>query len=226
MIPLLREPLPLPKLALAALFLVGGPAIYCLAYNQLAGTGESVGEAVLWAMVNVLPWLIALELPKYLSLRFSDMPWLVWLAAGLAGGLVISMALGAATQAGWHAGFELTRRLPALVLVALMLVAGRFWLSQTDPAVPTAPADLPVPVAAISRVSAAGNYAELHTQGRTQLVRAPLGAIEAALAPHGFIRVHRSHIVRRSDIVRTRGTDLVLKDGSLLRTGARYRSAI
>jgi hypothetical protein len=53
-----------------------------------------------------------------------------------------------------------------------------------------------VPVKDILAVSSAGNYVEFALQGgRKVLMRSPLSAIEAELAVHGFVRVHRSWIV-------------------------------
>lgn len=49
-------------------------------------------------------------------------------------------------------------------------------------------------------ISAAGNYVALHIQGRELLHRAPLGRLEALLCPDEFLRVHRSAIVRRSQV--------------------------
>lgn len=41
-----------------------GTAVYCLLYTALSGEAESPIEAALWAVVNVLPWLIAFEAAK------------------------------------------------------------------------------------------------------------------------------------------------------------------
>ncbi|MGJ7918888.1 LytR/AlgR family response regulator transcription factor [Massilia sp. LXY-6] len=51
-------------------------------------------------------------------------------------------------------------------------------------------------------VESAGNYVELHLEGRTVLHRITLNRLEALLAPGDFLRVHRSAIVRRSQIAR------------------------
>jgi len=45
-------------------------------------------------------------------------------------------------------------------------------------------------------IEAAGNYVELHMQGRRLLHRVPIGTLERHLDPAMFVRVHRSALVR------------------------------
>lgn len=52
----------------------------------------------------------------------------------------------------------------------------------------------------IERVEAAGNYVELHTARGPVLHRATLAAVEGVLGPHGFVRIHRSRLVRREAV--------------------------
>ncbi|MFN3944519.1 MAG: LytTR family DNA-binding domain-containing protein [Allosphingosinicella sp.] len=47
---------------------------------------------------------------------------------------------------------------------------------------------------------AAGNYVELHGRFGTLLHRRTLAALEAELEPRGFVRIHRSRLVRRSAV--------------------------
>ena len=52
------------------------------------------------------------------------------------------------------------------------------------------------PVKQIVSVRSAGNYVEIHlADGRRPLMRATLATVEAALAPHGFLRTHRSWLI-------------------------------
>ena len=52
------------------------------------------------------------------------------------------------------------------------------------------------PVKEIVSARSAGNYVELHlADGRRPLMRATLATVEAALAPHGFLRTHRSWLI-------------------------------
>jgi len=88
-----------------------------------------------------------------------------------------------------------------------------------------------LPVEEIQRVSAAGNYVEVHAAGRVHLVREPLGAFIAQLDPGEFLRVHRSHVVRISFIAELRAMfhgdyELVLRDGATLTLSRRYKALL
>ncbi|RBQ14002.1 DNA-binding response regulator [Spongiactinospora rosea] len=47
----------------------------------------------------------------------------------------------------------------------------------------------------VKYVEAQGDYARLHTEGGSHLVRISLATLEERWAPVGFVRVHRSHLV-------------------------------
>jgi len=53
----------------------------------------------------------------------------------------------------------------------------------------------PVLARDITRAAADGDYVGLHVQGRRHLVEVTLTELEAALDPHVFRRVHRSHLI-------------------------------
>ncbi|MEU7703110.1 LytR/AlgR family response regulator transcription factor [Streptomyces sp. NPDC014891] len=72
------------------------------------------------------------------------------------------------------------------------------------PAVPAAAEQIPVelggvtrfvPVDDIAYVEAHGDYARLHTDHGSHLVRIPLSTLEERWAARGFVRIHRSHLV-------------------------------
>ncbi|MER5769783.1 LytR/AlgR family response regulator transcription factor [Streptomyces sp. NPDC001985] len=52
-----------------------------------------------------------------------------------------------------------------------------------------------VPIDTITYVEAQGDYARLHTESGSHLVRIPLSALEERWAARGFVRIHRSHLV-------------------------------
>ena len=54
---------------------------------------------------------------------------------------------------------------------------------------------VPVPVTAIDWIESEGDYARLHTAGKSHLVEKSLGELEGLLATRGFARVHRRAIV-------------------------------
>jgi DNA-binding LytR/AlgR family response regulator len=80
----------------------------------------------------------------------------------------------------------------------------------------------------IDWVSAAGNYVELHGDFGTELARRTMADIEAELAPCGFVRVHRSRLVRRAAIASTETRqsgdfDITLRSGAVLSGSRRFR---
>lgn len=52
-----------------------------------------------------------------------------------------------------------------------------------------------VPVAQIRHVEAEGDYARLHVDGESHLVRVPLSQLEQDWAANGFLRIHRSVLI-------------------------------
>ncbi|MFE7130064.1 LytR/AlgR family response regulator transcription factor [Streptomyces sp. NPDC057638] len=52
-----------------------------------------------------------------------------------------------------------------------------------------------VPIDEIAYVEAQGDYARLHTESGSHLVRIPLSTLEERWASRGFVRIHRSHLV-------------------------------
>lgn len=85
-----------------------------------------------------------------------------------------------------------------------------------------------VDLAEVVWVEAAGNYVELHRSGAGLLHRASLAAMESRLRAAGFVRIHRSRLVRRDAVAavesRPTGDFLVrLRDGRELAGSRRYR---
>jgi two-component system LytT family response regulator len=88
-----------------------------------------------------------------------------------------------------------------------------------------------VPIGEVSRLSAAGNYVEVHTPARRHLVRATLSRLAQRLDPAEFLRVHRSHLVRANAIAEIApwahgDLKLTLQDGSELMLSRRYRNLL
>jgi len=85
-----------------------------------------------------------------------------------------------------------------------------------------------VPVADILWVESFGNYARLHTAAARFIHRATMEAIAAQLAPHGFVRIHRTAIVNAARVVRLRPAgngeyDAYLDTGARLRVSRTFR---
>jgi two-component system, LytTR family, response regulator len=83
----------------------------------------------------------------------------------------------------------------------------------------------------IDRLSAAGNYVEIHAAGKVHLVREPLAKLAAQLDAGEFIRVHRSHVVRVSFISELQPLfhgdyELILRNGERLALSRRYKALL
>ncbi|MFN3352516.1 MAG: LytTR family DNA-binding domain-containing protein [Brevundimonas sp.] len=83
----------------------------------------------------------------------------------------------------------------------------------------------------IDWICAAGNYVELHGRFGTELVRRTLSDVEAELANHGFVRIHRSRLVRTQAVsaIQTRQSgdfEVALASGVRLTGSRRFRSRL
>lgn len=79
----------------------------------------------------------------------------------------------------------------------------------------------------IVRCEARGNYTEFHFIGsRKLLISKPLQSYEEILAPHGFFRIHHSHLINLDHIkeyIKGRGGTVVMQDGQVITVAARKR---
>ena len=215
MLDALRRPVSLPVLAagVAAAALI--VALYCVGYSWLSGQDETLAQSLGWAIVNICPWLVALEAGKRAP------GWAAAAAVLIAAG-AFSIALGLLLGVGGsNVEFEIWRRLPPLTAIAALVALLRSGVASRP-----ASAKIPLLPRQIDWVRAAGNYVELRADKRTVIHRSPIGSIERELAGHGFVRIHRSTLVRRDRIARVRTEDVVLHDGTHLKIGKRYRAAL
>lgn len=213
---LIQNSPPSVRALLFSLFGVILTAIYCLAYNALSGSRESVLEALAWGIVNVAPWIAAAEMGRHLA-RWGQV------AAVLAAAFLASLVLGGAFSGEVPGGFEWLRRLPGL-LAAGAAIAGLHALRRRAERGSRAALPETADWTACDWIRAAGNYLELHRRGQTpQLVRATLAAI---LERRGdaFVRIHRSFLVRRAAIERIDRDSVVLRCGKRLPLGSTYRA--
>lgn len=87
------------------------------------------------------------------------------------------------------------------------------------------------PIADIVAVRSAANYSEfLLADGRRPMMRIALGAVEARLAPRGFVRTHRSWLVNAARVsgLRPQGSgDYAVELGALeVPLSRRFRAAL
>ena len=214
-------PLAAVVVGLALVLLTAG---YCLAYVAASGGSEGIGHALGWAVASVLPWWAALELGKR-SIRTDRRTAMT--AGVLAGAALVSLLLEYAfADRALDPAFELVRRIPALLAVVVLLGIGVL-LRRTDSTRPAPDTELPA-AAAIDWIRAAGNYVEARAHGRTVLVRMTMQRAEAQLAAHGFLRVHRSTLVRIGAVADylpgKEADELRLACGTHFRIGESYRS--
>jgi hypothetical protein len=191
-------------------------ALYCLAYTALAGRPETLQESLAWAIVNICPWLPALEAAKRAERWTGAM---AALFMGATASILLGELLGTGQEGLW---FEAVRRLPALGVAFGIAALLRSPIAQRA----TSTGELPLLPRQIEWVRAAGNYVELRASGRTIVHRSSISAAERDLSGHGFVRIHRSTLVRRDRIARVRPADVVLADGTHLKVGKRYRASL
>lgn len=118
-----------------------------------------------------------------------------------------------------------------------------FYKTAPDESVPSAPPPLDsiqvksgkstlfIEVNSIVCVTSQDYYVEIATSTDTHLVRESLYKLAQQLEPHGFVRVNRSVIVRRSDIAelsgsKTGGATVRMKDGSTYKVGKSFYPGI
>lgn len=121
-----------------------------------------------------------------------------------------------------------------LILFLIQWLVARYAASAAPVA---APASLTIsdgsvthhlPVAEIEHVAAAGNYVEVAWRGQRLLHRATLSGIEAELAGAGFVRIHRSRLVRKPAVRRvvthkSGDFDVEMESGEIHRGSRRFR---
>lgn len=234
---LLARPLPPTAFAGAGFAVLAAGAAYCLGYEALVSGRAALLRGLLWSSYAVLPWFLMFELIKRQEARRDrPMTWaalLGWLlATGLASLLLEHAADGLITgQPSAPVALQLLRRLPAIGAAALLILLRRVQ-QQLQPRKDQQPIpsveELPALAAQVRWIWAADNYLELHLPGRVLMQRLTMRRAESILAPHGFVRIHRSVIVNRV-FVRSLVTDkgrpgVRMECGRLLPVGRAYNA--
>jgi two-component system LytT family response regulator len=88
-----------------------------------------------------------------------------------------------------------------------------------------------VRVADIDWIEASGDYASLHVEKKSWLVRETIATIAQRYAAHGIVRIHRSTLVNLDRVTELRPMSngefvVVLRDGTELKMSRNYRSAL
>lgn len=77
----------------------------------------------------------------------------------------------------------------------------------------------------ITHLEAAGDYVEIHANGKRLLTKARLGQLADRLAPDGFLRTHRSFIVRIQAVDRHTASEVGIA-GRAIPVGRSYRARV
>jgi hypothetical protein len=230
----LFQPATTARIGIGAIAVTLAGAFYCAGLNALDNGAAAWPLVALWALATVLPWYIAYEANKYVLRLNSGL-----VVKGLAIVAVLGATLVACGAADWRLGrsfgyyegtlraLHVYRHLPETLAIAfLTIIASAFAARPVDSVESGRPAELPIPPDRIQLVRGAGNYAELEATERTLLHRATLSEVEAALSPHGFVRISRSVIVPRrriAEVAMRAGRRVVrLTDGSEHRVGSTF----
>lgn len=133
--------------------------------------------------------------------------------------------------------YEFRKDALAYIGFVALFVGWRTLRASSAPAAPAVPEVVEVrdgarrrfvPLSEVVWIEAAGNYVELHCGSRPILHRAALSDMERQLHGAGFVRIHRSRLVRRGAVAqvesRPSGDYVVrLSDGRELAGSRRYR---
>lgn len=207
---------------------------------------------------SFIAWLALLPLVLMLASRLSTRPVWQMVVGHVAGCLAVSIAHTALMQTLRSAAFGLAgldyapsepwvdrllfelRKdvITYLSIIAVFLIARRLVaVPATARPTDTGPALLELRDGSrtvmlrpdeIDWVSAAGNYVEVHGGSGTMLTRRTMSELETELGPHGFVRVHRSRLVRRAAIASTETSQsgdfaMTLRSGVVVQGSRRFR---
>lgn len=221
-----------------------------------AGRRIPLWEPLVWEATSVAFLVCLTPLLQALTRRAQPLrsPWRLVIPAHLAGALAFSLihivGMGVARWAvylavgGYYAPFGplaefLYEFRKDLLVYAAIVALYTLWLRLGSAPPPIRnPASVIevrdgarrvfVPLAEVVFVEAAGNYVELHRGDAAVLHRASLADMERELAGAGFVRIHRSRLVRRDAIARVESRSsgdftVHLADGRELAGSRRYR---
>lgn len=233
----------------AALLFAG----YCQAHSWFDAATVPAIFSLQWGLAMGLPSAVAIHLLWRQAPKLGAFAWRgplamlgLWLGLTLAGvsfGAAIQLAIG---LPDWQdvTGRLLERMhdlLPEVAALAAFVIclllrhrainqpsrnADREWICF-----PQAPA-LHLQVADIRYIRSAGNYCEIHANGRTHLVRMTMAQAAERLQPHGFVRIHRTLIVDIARIVeidrgpRERSPTVRIASGERLPVGSAYAADV
>ena len=244
--------------ALATALIVMVDVFTVLHDRAAGGRPVPVWQPVVWECTSGVILLLLAPLVTAFARRHPPTPpprfgWLVWhIPGGLVFSLVHVLAMGPARSLVYVAFGEVYNPLAPLgdwlyelrkdlliyaaVVAVYVIWRGPAAIQPSSAGGEPAPIEvrdgarrLFVPISDILWVEAAGNYVELHRGAAPLLHRAALAEMERRLVGAGFVRIHRSRLVRRDAIVsvetKPSGDFAVRLAGGQVLTGSRrFRS--
>ena len=75
-------------------------------------------------------------------------------------------------------------------------------------------------------VESLSDYVKVHTSERTLVTRERISHLEKTLAPHGFLRIHRSFLVATAAVTAFTADEVHVAEGPRLPIGRTYRQAV
>jgi DNA-binding LytR/AlgR family response regulator len=250
-------PLPLARFGGLGAALTVAFAAYCMLHGVVSGGSVHPPISVAWALAICVPWCTAWEGLKRLNRLRETFPRIcvaaTIVAAALASNVSLEHAVAVVVNPDAHRTWLelLYQRFPLAVGIAAAACFVRApapGSGRVAPAVVPEPAPTPIEIdvpafavptrhgivtvrgTEIDFVRAAGNYVELVSGGRALLLRATLSDIARRLEPIGFVRIHRSSLVRRSRVTGVRRDSnrrmhVQLAGGQALPVGRQFREA-
>lgn len=219
-----KWPRPLLR-TLAPFVLIPVGAAYCQIHEILFAERSTFLERFGWATATLLPWVVAV-LVFEARVAPGEKRACTLRRALLLGVIAFALSSMGAWLLGAGAEQAFFSRIP-LLAVALLCATLYPVPLRAEPALPANENDPPVAPTDIVFASAAGNYVELHANGRTFVWRQTMHNAERILGAAGFVRVHRSYLVPwRSIHSVTRGRkgpiEVALRNGPSLPVSNRY----
>lgn len=225
--------------------------------HRRGGDPIALWKPLVWEATSGVYFVAVSPLVTALTRRFwpTRPPWVRKIAVHAVAAVLVSLghvlSIGAARWGIYHLAndeydplgpigdwpYELRKDLLVYAAIVCIYVVWRILRARARPTGETSPDVLEVrdgarrhfvPLTEVVWVEAAGNYVELHRGGAGLLHRASLSEMERRLQSAGFVRIHRSRLVRREAVsaVESKPTgDFVvrLRDGRELAGSRRYR---
>jgi hypothetical protein len=224
---LIARPAKPPALVAVSVVIVVAGAVYCSGYEALTTGYDNWPASLIWAAYALLPWYLMFEWIRWREQgRSQPLP-----AATIAALLI---AVGAASLLAEQIDYRLNasdpppvllsllRRAPGIVITLALIAMSRNFKLEDGAEAREKRGDVLTDWHAIRWIGAADNYLEVHYPGRVAMVRMTMREAEKQLGRRGFVRIHRSAMVKRTLIAAIAEDEVRLVDGEKLPVGKAF----